>query len=308
MFLETICDAIDLETLIGVLRRHYQEMWQWRGATPPAAHTDLPTIGDVTLLKSLLPETLFRLMYERNEMGQFALTFALRHRLTYINTLFHSQALALQHIATDFSPLDLIFGRELSSDRLNLAPMLAAKHWLVGGAVDDAMYLPVIGFSPAGMHILAKPVGHCRAFDRHEVHCGHPTAGTFCEKHQDEVWWAHEGKVGSTQAQMYRFFAATKNFHEFDAAKLAKLLSEFWASYQVWKRDSSPGRIEAALKLFSLHDEQELLRLGTIGLRERYLLIAMTAHPDHGGKNEQFLHLKDSYQALRRRLEWKLAS
>lgn len=308
MFLETICDAIDLETLIGVLRRNYQETWQWQETAPPATQAGFSTMSDVTFLKALLPDTLFRLMHERNEMGQFALTFALRHRLTYINTLFHLQALAVQNTATDFSTLDLLFDSELSSDRLSLASMLAAKHWGVNGAKEEASYLPVIGFSPAGIHMVAKPIGHCRAFDRHDIQCGQHTAGTFCEKHQEEVWWAHEGRVGSTQAQMYRFFAATKNFHDYDATKLAKLLSEFWAAYQVWKRDTSPARIETALKLFSLEGDQELLRLGVGGLRERYLNIAMMVHPDHGGENEQFLHLKDSYQALRQRLEWKLAS
>lgn len=309
MFLKTICDAIDLETLIGLLRRSYQDSWQWRGRkSPPIAHAETPTISDVQLLKATLPESLFKLMCESHEMGQFALTFALRHRLSYINTLFHIQALALQNAVTDFTALENVFDCDVSNDRLNLASMLDVKHWHIKDSSKGVLCLPVIGFSPAGIHLLAKPVGICRAFDRHDIQCGEHAEGVFCANHQEETWWVHEGKTGSIQAQMYRFFASTKNFHDYDAAKLAKLLSQFWASYQVWKRDTSPSRIEAALKVFSLGSEKDLMCLGIVGLRDRYLTIAMTAHPDHGGHEEQFLHLKDSYQILRQRMEWKAAS
>lgn len=291
MLLETVLEAMDLESLTGVMHHVYVRIAPNTGGTVPEA----------MVLEATLPRDLLAMMTRDNLQGASALTFALRHQICYLNVLFHLQSLALRGLAIDFTALTEIFGRDISTDRSKLAVMLDSRHWARADATERPC-LPVFGFSRKGVHLVPRKVGDCRAFDAEMLsHCEKAADGIFSRDHEGEEWWSHTG--GSQQAEDYRFYASLRHFATDDLRTLTRLASNFWASYQIWKRASQAGNLGGALNLFKITSEKELVALGMKGLRERFCAMAMMPNQDETG----VLELKDGYNVLRRRLEYRRA-
>lgn len=291
MLLETVLETMDLESLTGVMHQVYVKVAPKTGGTVPEA----------MVLEATLPKDLLAMMTRNNVQGASALTFALRHQVCYLNVLFHLQSLALRGLATDFTALTEIFGRDISTDRSRMAPMLDTRHWAQAGLTERPC-LPVFGFSRKGLHLVVRKVGDCRAFDAEALpHHDKPADGIFSRDHEREEWWHHAG--GTQQASEYGFYANLRNFATDDLRTLTRLASNFWASYQLWKRASQGGNLGGALSLFEIPSENELITMGVKGLRERFCTMAML--PNHS--ENSVLELKDGYNVLRRRLEYRTA-
>ena len=246
---------------------------------PAAPAQDLPlarppAIPDQVLLKKLIPAELYRDAMQAGWMGMHALSFALRYRVTELQLLFH----------LNYPDVDRALRQEL------------LESWQRMQSMDS---LPIFGFSPLGIHVSARPLGVCRAFDAISIgSCGTATDGIFCEAHAAEAFWMSEDNA-SQQAIMFRYYADQKNFSLYREVDLEQMMSAFWKRYQAYAAED----MGEALEYFGLQDAHDLRAFGSAELRRRFLQLSMIHHPDRGGAEDNFVRLQRHYQRLKLYLE-----
>jgi hypothetical protein len=238
---------------------------------PPATDLPLarpPAIPDQVLLKKLIPVELYRDAMQAGWVGMHALSFALRTRVTELQLLFH-----VSYPEGDY---------ELRQGLL--------ESWQRTQGQDT---LPIFGFSPLGIHVSARPMGICRAFDAISI-CGEATPDNFCEAHAAEAFWIPT-TTGSQQAIMFRYYADLQNFSLYGEADLEQMMGAFWKRYKAYAAED----MDEALEYFGLKDAHDLRAFGAAELRRKFLQLSMIHHPDRGGAAANFVHLQRHYQRLK---------
>lgn len=287
--LNKLLEVIDLESVCIRLRHLMiaEDRQRFSSNLPDLAK--VITIPDMEILAGLLPEDELKSLLNGSFMSLHALNFALRHRLT--------QA----HWLLSFTSCHI--------DQQKLAQRLpvATDDWFSDGGFLSACFdlrqghAPMIGFSPAGVHIQMHPLRTCRAFDINDIiSCsGTPTTETpLCVEHQQEGFWIDD-KGRTIQSTMYSYFAAKSNYSATNEEELATLIGRFWHNIRIdQSRQSSRKEVDAALTKFGLNAQENLYELGAKGLRSRYLALCFDLHPDSGGDDQAFIDLKRDYQIL----------
>ena len=175
---------------------------------------------------------------------------------------------------------------------------------------DREIYLPVIGFSSLGVHLLYREIGICRAFDYYDTgSCTMRADGIFCSEHISEAWWCNGGHTVSTQASMFRFYGVKENIHQYDEHQLQELVGRFWTQFKQAKHlpFQGEGIVEAALVFFKYASLHECCEGGQLHLRKRYTEYALALHPDAGGDHALFIQLQKYYEVLRARMQYERA-
>ncbi|HYX34473.1 MAG TPA: J domain-containing protein [Oligoflexus sp.] len=260
---------MDIEQLFAVLVDSHQghENVDLPMARPPA-------IPDQILLKKFVPAELYREAMQAGWMGVHALSFALRHRATQLQQIFH---LSYQDVEPDLRQCLL-------------------ESWQRARGQD---VLPLFGFSPLGIYASSRRVGLCRAFDALSLaFCGQATSEIFCEPHAAEAFWL--SIAGETQqAIMFRYYADLKNFSLYGEADLETMLGTFWKRYRIHSTED----LAQAMDYFGVRDVQELRDAGAADLRRKFLQLSLVHHPDRGGDDQNFVILQTHYQRLKHYLE-----
>jgi hypothetical protein len=304
MILRTILEMMDLECIFSAIVTNF---FRTDAQSESLAKSgQVITINDHILIRQLLPDEVFKYARSKGVVGDFALSFALRHRVGYLNFLLHLQALASRNGTMDYREVETSFNEDVSTDRIVL------KEWMSKSSLQkhvEAGLLPIFGFSALGIHCTLRDAKLCRAYDVQDLtHCASSCEDLFCKGHTQEAWWlAADPDAGTTQAKMYSFYAQPKNFYSYDAKALKDLVESFWLRYCQWQQCSDQNTVAKSLSLFSLKSENELVRLGPEGLRQKFLTLALLHHPDQGGSNTSFLELKESYDLLKKKLFFKQA-
>lgn len=233
-----------------------------------------PAIADHMLLKKLVPAELYRNAMQAGWMGMHALSFALRHRVTELQLLFHPA----------YKDVDDVLRQCL----------LESWQRLHGTTI-----LPIFGFSPLGLHVSTRPIGICRAFDAYTLwSCKHPATEIFCEAHAAEAFWMPSSGE-SQQATMFRYYADLENFSIYGEEDLEQMMGAFWKRYRAYSAED----LAQALEYFGLRDAQELRDSGPSDLRRKFLQLSLIHHPDRGGEEKNFVLLQTHYQRLKMYLE-----
>ncbi|MGE0172011.1 MAG: hypothetical protein AB7T49_04470 [Oligoflexales bacterium] len=304
MILRTILEMMDLECVFSAVVTNFFHSDDQSGSL--AKNGQVTTINDQILIRHLLPDEVFKYARSKGIVGDFALSFALRHRICYLNFLLNLQTLARRKGSMDYRHVEASFNEDIGSDRLTL------KEWMAKSPLQqaiDAGRLPIFGFSALGIHCVTRDSQLCRAFDVQDVpHCESSCDGVFCETHSHEAWWLSKDEVKNTaQAKMHSFYSRQNNFYTYDAKALKDLVESFWLKYCQWQHCFDQEAVEKSLALFSLASEHDLYLLGPEGLREKFLSLALQRHPDQGGTNTAFLELKQSYDLLKKKVLFKQA-
>ncbi len=240
-----------------------------------------PVMPDVVLLKKLVPPELYRQAMQGGWMGMHALSFALRHRVTQLQMIFHSAA-RQNSVAVDPGLRDHL-----------------KEMWRQMGF--QAVW-PVFGFSAIGVHAGLRADSCCRAYDAFAIAaCAAETSELFCSAHASEAYWEIE-KPTSNQAVMFAFYAQLNNFTLYEESDLDRMTKDFWSSVQRF-RTTAHGSLKEALQQFGWADEQELGRSDMTELRRRFLQLSLQHHPDRGGQDQAFILLQTHYRQLKSYLE-----
>jgi hypothetical protein len=267
--LTALLQWMDPEQLFAILR---EEKPLLETAALPMARP--PALPDQVLLKKLLPPELYRELMQQGWMGMHALSFVLRHRVTELQLLFHP--------------------RHEDGDAGRRQCLLESWQLLHGMDV-----LPIFGFSPLGIHISARALGTCRAFDAFSIwSCARPASETFCEDHAGEAFWM-PSESASQQAIMFRYYADLKNFSLYGEEDLQRMLGAFWKRMRALTAED----LDEALHTFGLKDARQLQDSGPGELRRKFLQLSLVHHPDRGGDAGNFVLLQTHYQRLKQYLE-----
>lgn len=260
---------IDAEQLFAVLLE--QEPVSVDSPLPVAGP---PALSDQILLKKLVPPDLYREAIQAGWMGMHALSFALRHRVTQLQWLFHQS--------------------QESMDKGLQQCLLESWQRRYGPE-----QLPIFGFSPLGIHCSRRRRGLCRAFDAFSLWtCAQETAGIFCQAHEMEAFWT-KAEGGTQQAMMFRYYASLENFSLYGEQDLERMLGAFWERYRVYSAED----LAQAMKYFGFRDGKELRDCGPSDLRRKFLQLSLIHHPDRGGDESVFVILQAHYHRLKRYLE-----
>jgi hypothetical protein len=263
--LEALLPWIETEQLFAVLLEQDREA---APGTLPLARP--PAVADQILLKRLVPADLYRTAMQTGWVGVHALSFALRHRITALQLIFHQQ----------YEDVDVPLRQCLLDS------------WERSHGTD---VLPLFGFSPLGIHVSWRPTGLCRAFDAFSLwSCLTPTHGIFCEAHAAEAFWNPQDGA-SQQALMFRYYAELQNFSQYGETDLEDMLGTFWKRYQAY----AGGNLDEAIEYFGLRNVDELRDFGTQALRRKFLQLSLVHHPDRGGQEKDFVRLQTHYQRLK---------
>ncbi len=291
MLLDLVMASLPADELIEFFIKRF-EVEKPEASTYEVGQAIPPKINDVDILMNCLPDGLFSEMMDSGYVGFYALTFALRFRITAISIFLHKRSLALRSLDEAADP-GLVKLSEMFEEDFELLEEAVLK------LEKSKEAPPIIGFSPLGCHWIASELGSCRAFDIHECNnCTNKAEFLFCEEHQKEAWWNIK-EPHSTQAKMFEFHHDHGNFEKYDEDDLAGFVKKFWDKYNKMLANYSPDRLEKALKRFALADIDGLIELGEKKLRKRFLVEAKTAHPDVGGNHEKFIDLRDDYEVLK---------
>lgn len=233
-----------------------------------------PAVPDQALLKKLVPHELYRNAMQNGWMGMHTLSFALRHRVTELQLLFH----------LSYAEVDQVLRQCL------------LESWQ---RIHGQGLLPIFGFSPLGIHVSTRPHGTCRAFDAFSLWtCAQPTEDIFCEAHASEAFWTPSAS-SSQQAIMFRYYADLKNFSLYGEEDLQQMLQAFWKRYRAYTAED----LAQALEYFGLRDADELRVSGPAHLRRKFLQLSLVHHPDRGGDEHSFVLLQTHYQRLKQYLD-----
>jgi hypothetical protein len=302
MLIEPILAVLDLESLLSFLLERDKN---GEATSKALSSKSVKTHSDVAVIKHLVPD-LYKIGTQHGNLQNFIMTFALRHKISYLNFLFHLKSLAARKQIMDYSVVEKLFDGDVSDDRLTLSLWYkrAFKEYAEGGL------LPVLGFSPVGIHFSMRDISLCRAFDVDSTKfCNNPAREVFCTGHIEEAWWLDNYvDKGSTQAKMYRFYSDLKNFYQYSEEDLNNLVAKFWVDYFKLQRvGDNPVLFQKACTFFRIENEQELKCLGLDGLKAKFFALAVDLHPDHGGDSEAFIELKQNYDVLKRKLQMRAA-
>jgi hypothetical protein len=124
MMLHVVLDALDLESVIGLVHRYYNS--SEIGTKHPTS--DYLLIPDEDILKDLLPHELFQLMMNHRRDSFYSFAFGLRHQLSYLNFLFHLQTLEHLGRSIDYTQSEKVFDRDICRDRVEVSKMIDARH------------------------------------------------------------------------------------------------------------------------------------------------------------------------------------
>lgn len=223
-------------------------------------------IQDQKLLRQLLPTELYEAAMRAGWMGMHALSFALRHRVTELQLVFHGSAPGVD----------------------------ATRQEILRTSWDDPLSWPLFGFSPLGIHVSRRRRGLCRAYDAMNLlACEAETSDIFCPQHEVEDFWKSDR--GSQQSIMYRYFALLENFQLYDEDDLQNMVNDFWQRYPI----QNEARLAEALRFFGAGSTGDLRIWGVEGLRKKFLQLSLAHHPDRGGEAAVFVLLQEHYQRLK---------
>ena len=229
---------------------------------------------DMEILYSLLSRKLVDSCLAEGISGQMLLSFCLRHQATLVN-----QALDLKSIGRDV-PDFLSYGCK-------------------------AREIPLIGFSARGLFITTRKLGGCRAFDDLDIPFCNQSAeadSPFCGEHQNESYEAPE-KVGSTQAQMRRFYGDPQNLSAYSEVELSSLVEHFFLKLDAFRHRQSQLSVETALGHLGLAGS-DLTTMVKSDLQRCFYELCHIHHPDKGGDEKSFHLIKESYETLRAHLRF----
>jgi hypothetical protein len=267
--LAALLQWMDTEQLFAVLLEQDHAC-----APEPLPMARPPAVPDPSLLKKLVPEDLYRQAMQSGWIGMHALSFALRHRVTQLQLIFH----------LPYENVDLAL-------RQCLLESWQRRH--------GSELLPIFGFSPLGVHSSRHRQGLCRAFDAFSIaSCTEDSAPIFCTAHAAEDLSGHPAG-GSQQALMFRYYADLKNFSQYGEVDLDRMIGAFWQRYRVYSADD----LAEAMEYFGLRDAGELRKYGPTELRRKFLQLSLIHHPDRGGEDQAFVILQTHYHRLKHYLE-----
>jgi len=240
-----------------------------------------PVVPDIVLLKKLVPAELYKQAMQSGWMGLHALSFALRHRVTQLQMIFHSAA---RQSSVTVDPVLRDHLKEL---------------WRQMGFQE---VWPVFGFSAIGVHAGLRLDICCRAYDAFTIpECAVETTELFCTAHTWEAYWQIE-KPTSNQAVMFAFYSQLNNFTLYEESDLDLMTKDFWSSMQRFQ-PTPHGSLQEALQQFGWTDKQQLGRSDITELRRRFLQLSLQHHPDRGGQDQAFILLQTHYRQLKSYLE-----
>ncbi|NRA45407.1 MAG: hypothetical protein HRU09_10680 [Oligoflexales bacterium] len=253
---------------------------------------------ELTLLKKAFRPDVIDSLSKLSTKDWYALSFCLRFHITWIN--FFYSAIQDEGLYDRFQGWRLYFATS-RFDTDNFISFLQQRfsHWSLG-------YLPIVGFSPVGVHVRIRKKGLCRAFDAATITaCDKKSDGVYCEDHTPEAWWKPKSKIkgtqriqASNQSVMYQFYSDPENFYLYSEAELEHLVKRFWSKIRNY-RLATPKDIQSSLSVFGLLGRDQLVKIGVKGLRKMFLQKSLECHPDRGGEQEQFIALKSSYEVLK---------
>ena len=271
----------------------------------------IATVNDHDMLLRLLPQELYGFWREAGYVGMYSMTFMLRHAVTFLALAAHEKA-CLPAISYSRSCLSAFLNNHFNAQYEIpdqgcievLCPFLLPPH------IKQQSRIPMIGFSALGIHLVYTETGYCRTFDYYGLgSCMNQADGLFCMAHESEAWWCDANQNGSTQADMFRFYACLENLHNYDERQLQELIGQFWARYRKLysPTDQHSGVLEDAIAFFRYLSFKECLEDGPVQLRRRYTEQAKVLHPDIGGDHALFVQLKKHYDVLRMHLNYERA-
>jgi hypothetical protein len=252
---------------------------------------ELHAIPDTEILRALLPEALYERGTEAGLSGMYALSFALRARVSYLAALSHLAS--FEGGAAELAGLPSA-SAEVPEERAADFETVLSFPWRRG------VRLPILGFAANGLYVVPATAGQCRAFDAYDLYgCAEAQVrGAFCEGHQAERWWGGGGgEDGTAQAKMFAFYSSRESFSAYDEGALSELVSDFLRKLGRVQFDSA--EVSEALKAFSFASERELQQAGPLELRRRFRQRALVAHPDRGGEGTDFVQLRRRYDVLK---------
>ena len=238
------------------------------------------SLRDLNLLYALMPSEDVK-EFLKTGRGQHLLTFCLRHQLTKINLCGHYYNERSDELATLLHDEDWQGYQEVFDS------------WLQDGLI------PLIGFNPIGAVLKLQQIGRCRAFDSYDLnHC--PNEGAvFCKDHNSERWWSDLEALQFVQSKMYHFYFHVEHCQDFTEADLEQLLKKFWGKFSKWQDLHSHVSVQEALSLMDIGNIQDLKAMGAKKLQRLFHKKALVLHPDKGGRAEDCVQLKASYEILR---------
>ena len=80
------------------------------------------------------------------------------------------------------------------------------------------------------------------------------------------------------------------------------MLNDFWMKFSDWKSNEGDDNLNEAMLQFGLKNHSQLVELGSVGLRKKFLQLSFSLHPDRGGAAHDFVALKTSYEKLKIRI------
>jgi hypothetical protein len=268
-------------------------------------------VDDHDMLRRLLPQELYGCWRDAGYTGIYCMTFLLRHAVTCLALLAHEKACRLHPDACLSGPAAFLkshfpdqyeAGDQGCLEALCLVPP--------NGQSAHKAYVPVIGFSSLGVHLLYRETGMCRAFDFYDIgSCMKRADGLFCAEHASEAWWCGGGNKASTQSDMFRYYGAIENINQYDDHQLQELVGRFWTHFKQTKHlpPQGEGIVEEALAFFKYASPHECFEGGPLHLRRRYMQRARALHPDAGGEHAVFVQLQKYYDVLRTCIQYKRA-
>lgn len=250
------------------------------------------TVHDQELLRRLLPDEAYAYWRQAGWLGVYCITFMLRHAVTLLSLAAHERACP----SCDLEPVFKNFFSVACG--AGVCDCLEAP---AEGELSNRRF-PLLGFSPLGIHVAYQRAGACRAFDSYEGGCcAEPAEGLYCRRHAREAWWRYHGAGSSSQAGMFRFYAAMQNLHAYGEFQLEELIGRFWSRMKQYSPcpAADEAAIAEALVFFDYPSISDLRACGHVKLRRRYTRRARQLHPDSGGGHEPFLRLRKHYDVLR---------
>ncbi|MBN2109332.1 MAG: hypothetical protein JW832_18030 [Deltaproteobacteria bacterium] len=280
--------------------------------TPAAMRIPGPAaVDDHDMLRRLLPQELYGFWRDAGYTGIYCMTFLLRHAVTFIALLAHERACQLRHEESRTGPAAFLkrhFPRQYETSYKDCLEALCCL--FLRTQPGPGLYVPVLGFSSLGVHLLYRETGICRAFDYYDIcSCANRSDGLFCSEHTSEEWWCEGAPKGSTQADMFRFYGARENIHQYDEQQLQELVGRFWTHFKRAPHMPKQGEaiVEEALDFFRFATLHECCQGGLPHLRKRYTERARALHPDAGGEHASFVQLQKYYEVLRACIQYERA-
>lgn len=259
--------------------------------------------SDSDILKFILPPEISKKMFGLGNLNLLAFIFALRHKILFLNSMFHLSSIKhknsplFQQTKDEFC---VVFGEEFFEQYCLNHNMLGSNYW------GEAKQLPIFGFSAIGCHFAMRDVSLCRAFDAYHIpYCKNVTTDVFCDQHKHEKFWHETISIeASIQTKMSQFYANTNNFSQFDEESLKQLINNFFHYFESSFKFSAPElrdteKIKDMLKFYSFSSLEEIKQDGGTELRRRFLEMAKNHHPDIGGSQELFREAREHYEYLK---------